>query len=481
MATSGQHASAPVGRSKHSAGKAAMTTSTRSRLSADARAIFVLGAPLLANNLSIIGMQFADTVMAGRLGARDLAALAVGVGYYHLFLLVGLGILMAVSPSVAHAFGANDTRGVTRYCRQAWWLALALAVLLVTGLFQVGRVLPALGISPEIVPTSVGYVHAMAWGMPALLGFLSLRYTSEGLGRTKPIMYFGFLGLTANVFGNWVFMYGKFGMPQLGAIGCGVATAISEWLMFLSMLTYMRRQRAYRPFDFFARIDRPDPRVLRDLARIGMPIAGSVLAEGGLFVCAALMIGGMGTTLTAGHQIALNYSSFMFMVPLAISSATTIHVGHTLGRGDRERGRLAGLLGIALCASIMALSAIGIVLFNDGIASLYTGDPAVREVAAGLLLMAAIFQLSDGVQVGAAGALRGFKDTAIPMTLCIFSYWVVGFPLAYVFGVQRGGGPLYVWIGFIAGLTVSAVLLVSRYLFVSRRSLPASAVGVGVP
>ena len=219
--------------------------------------------------------------------------------------------------------------------------------------------------------------------------------------------------------------------------------------------------------------------MLRELTRIGAPIAGSILAEGGLFVCAALMIG-MGATLTAGHQIALNYASFMFMVPLAISSATTIHVGHTLGRGDQERGRFAGLLGIGMCATVMAMSAIGIVLFNDGIAKLYTRDPAVREIAAGLLLMAAIFQLSDGVQVGAAGALRGFKDTAIPMTMCIFSYWVVGFPLAYVFGVRQGGGPLYVWIGFIA-LTVAATLLVSRHLYVSRRSLPASAVGLGVP
>jgi multidrug resistance protein, MATE family len=457
-----------------------MTTSTHSRFAADVRAICVLAAPLIGNNLSVIGMQFADTVMAGQLGARDLAALAVGVGYYHLFLLLGFGTLMAVSPSVAHAFGANDTRAVTRYCRQAWWLALALATVLVTGLMQVDHVLPALGISPDIVPTAVGYVHAMAWGMPALLAFFSLRYTSEGLGRTKPIMYFGFLGLTANIIGNWIFMYGKFGMPQLGAVGCGVATSISEWLMFLSMLTYMRRQRAYREFDFFARVDPPDWRVLRELLRVGAPIAGSILAEGGLFVCAALMIGGMGATLTAGHQIALNYASFMFMVPLAISSATTIHVGHTLGRGDQERGRSAGLLGIGMCASVMAMSAIGIVVFNDGIANLYTRDPAVREIAAGLLLMAAIFQLSDGVQVGAAGALRGFKDTAIPMTMCIFSYWVVGFPLAYVFGVRQGGGPLYVWIGFIAGLTVSAVLLVSRYLYVSRRSLPASAVGLGV-
>jgi len=146
-----------------------MTTSTPSRFAADVRAISVLAVPLVGNNLSVIGMQFADTVMAGQLGPRDLAALAVGVGFYHLFLLIGLGMMMGVSPNVAHAYGANDKHGVTSYCRQAWWVALALAALLVTGLLQVDRVLPALGIAPEILPTAIGYVHAMTWGMPALM------------------------------------------------------------------------------------------------------------------------------------------------------------------------------------------------------------------------------------------------------------------------------------------------------------------------
>ncbi|MGH8178788.1 MAG: MATE family efflux transporter, partial [Steroidobacter sp.] len=264
-------------------------------------------------------------------------------------------------------------------------------------------------------------------------------------------------------------MYGKLGMPQLGAIGCGVSTAITFWIMFIAMLLHMRGHRAYRRFELFARVDRPDARVLRELMRIGAPIAGSVLAEGGLFVTAALMMGAMGATIASGHQIALNYASFMFMVPLAISSATTIHVGHTLGRGDLPGARAAGVLGIAMCAAVMFVSAIAIVLLNDQIAALYTNDVDVRELAAALLLMAALFQLSDGVQVGAAGALRGFKDTAVPMALCVVSYWLVGFTLAYVLGVRLGGGPVHVWIGLTVGLTVSAILLVSRYVYVARR------------
>jgi multidrug resistance protein, MATE family len=445
-----------------------MSNSTRARLVADARAIASLGGPLLANNLSITGMVFADTVMAGQLGARELAGLAVGVSYYNLFMYIGFGLLMAISPSIAHAYGADDTHGATRYLRQSWWLVLALSVLLVTGLLQADWVLPAIGITPDTLPIAIGYVHAITWGVPGMLAFLALRYASEGLGRTKPIMYIGFLGLTLNVIGNYVFMYGKYGLPRLGAVGCAVATAISLWVMFLAMLLHMRMHRAYRPFAFFARIERPDLKVIRELVRIGAPIAGSVLAEGGLFVTAALMIGAMGAVTVGAHQIALNYASFMFMMPLAISSATTIHVGHTLGRGEVQAGRIAGLLGIGLCASVMAVSALCIVLFDHEIAGLYTRDPAVRELAARLLLMAALFQLSDGVQVGAAGALRGFKDTTVPMALCVFSYWVVGFSLAYMLGVRQGGGPVYVWVGLTVGLTVSAVLLVARYLYVSR-------------
>jgi MATE family multidrug resistance protein len=453
-------------------------TISRARLAADARTIAALGGPLLANNLSISGMAFADTVMAGQLGAVDLGGLAIGAGCYHLFMYIGFGLLMSVSPSIAHAYGANDSAKVTRYARQSWWLVLALALLLSVGMQQVDAFLPPIGISPEILPVAIGYVQAISWGMPAMLAFLSLRYTSEGLGRTKPIMYIGFLGLIANVIGNWIFMYGKFGAPALGAVGCGVATAISLWLMFIAMWLHVRWHRAYRPFNFFARIDRPDWKVIGELTRVGAPIAGSILAEGGLFVAAALMMGSMGAITAAGHQIALNYAAFMFMVPLAISSATTIHVGHTLGRGDVQGARNAGLLGIAMCAVVMMISAIVILFSNDQIAALYTRDPPVRELAAGLLLMAALFQFSDGVQVGAAGALRGFKDTTVPMALCVFSYWVIGFSFAYYFGVHRGGGPVQVWIALTVGLTVSAVLLVARYLLVTRARV---AVAVQLP
>lgn len=449
-----------------------MTTVTaahrfQAHIAQDVRALVRLGAPLLVNNIAISSMVFADTVMAGRLNAQALAGLAIGSAYYNIYLFIAIGALMALSPAVAHAYGARADHKVTQYFRQALWIVLALAVLLVLGLSQVEAVLQAVGIAPDVIPVAAGFVKAIRWGMPGLLAFYALRYTSEGLGITRPIMYSAVGGLVLNVLGNWIFIYGKFGLPALGAVGCGVSNALVMWFMFAVMFAYMYGHERYAPFQLFKTFATPSAPMLRELVLLGLPIVGSLLAEGGLFAAAALIMGSLGAITAGAHQIALNYAAFMFMVPLAVHSATTIHVGHALGRGDRISARRAGFVGMGLCAGIMAVSACGILVFNKHIAALYTRDLAVRELATGLLLMAALFQVSDGVQVGAMGALRGFKDTAVPMTLAIVSYWLVGFSLAYVLGVQQHRGPVFVWVGLIAGLTMSAVLLTVRYWWVS--------------
>jgi MATE family multidrug resistance protein len=436
-------------------------------IKSDARTILRLGGPLIANNLANAGMTFADTVMAGQLGGLELAGLAVGVSFYNLCFIFGLGVLMALSPCVAHAYGAKDDDSVTRFCRQSWWLVLALSIVLVGVMWQSRYVFTVFDIDDAIMPIAVGYNEVVSWGLPAFFGFFALRFTSEGLGITRPIMYIAFLGLAVNVFGNWLFIYGHWGLPRMGAIGCAVATAISMWIMLGALLAYMHWHRHFRAYRFFATWEAPNWAVLMQLTRIGLPIACSLMAEGGLFVVAALLMGSMGATIAGAHQIALNYASVMFMIPLAMHSATTIHVGHALGRGDRDAARIAGWVGIGMCGAVMFVSAIFIVLFNSQIAALYTSDLAVRELAATLLLMAAIFQVSDGLQVGAGGALRGFKDTTVPMAITLFAYWFVGFPIAYVLGVQQARGPVYVWLGLIAGLCVAAVLLSVRYKKIS--------------
>jgi MATE family multidrug resistance protein len=344
---------------------------------------------------------------------------------------------------------------------------------MIVPMLGVKAILHLIGIDPAIVPKASGFVYAICSGIPAVMAFLALRFVSEGIGWTRPIMYTALIALVANVLGCYVFMYGKLGFPALGAVGTGVSSALVMWIMFAVMLAYVRRHRIYRPYELFKRFEWPQWRTLREILGLGLPISGAVISEGALFVAAAMIMGGMGAAVVAAHQIAINYAALMFMIPLSIHSATTIHVGHALGAARFAAGRWAGFVGIALCGMFMACSALVIVFLGEHIAALYTRDEAVRTVAAGLLLMAAIFQISDGLQIGSAGALRGFKDAHVPMLLNLVAYWGIGFPLAYGLGVVKGLGPTYVWVGLIAGLTASATLLGTRFHLISSRTVRA--------
>ncbi|MBS0376784.1 MAG: MATE family efflux transporter [Proteobacteria bacterium] len=440
------------------------------RLVDHARAIARLGAPLVVGGLSVAGMWLANTVMSGHLGSEALAAVAVGSSYYAMFANFGLGAMLALAPLVAHAYGAGEEAKVGEYARQGALVAVGLAVLLSAALLAAPLAFRAIGTDPAAVPGAVAYVRALAFGLPGILGFQALRFVSDGLGRTRPMMVISVLGLAVNVLGNWLLMPGRFGLPRLGATGCGVATSFAQWLMFAAMLTHLRRHRAYRPYGLFARPFRPDAARILEILRLGFPISGAMVAESALFSTAGLMIGTLGAAIVAAHQIALNYASFTFMMPVALAGATTIHVGHTLGRGDPLAARRAGFAGIGLCALLMACSALFAAFGRDTIAGLYSRDPAVAGLAATLLVSVAVFQLSDGLQVGAMGALRGFKDTRAPLYIAIGAYWLVGFPVAFVGGLVRGGGPAAVWLGLIAGLAVSAIALNLRYAIRSRRS-----------
>lgn len=420
-------------------------------------------------------MMLVNTIVAGRLGPEPLAGVAVGGSYYQMFWLFGLGVLMSVSPIVAHAYGAGRDEEVGRRFRQAVWLALMLAVPLVGLLACVEPMLRWFGTDARAIPHAAGYVYAMCFGMPAMLVFLAHRYTSEGIGWTRPVIYTAVVGLSTNIAGNWLFTLGGLGIPSQGARGCGIATALACWAMLATMHVYQRRHTIYRKFGLFERFDRPDRVALSEILALGLPISGSVVSEGALFAIAALLMSTLGTEIVAAHQVALSYASLMFMIPLSLHSATTIHVGHQIGRGDVVAGRNAGWSGIAMCGIIMALSSLVILAARDGIAAAYTTDPNVRELAVWLLLFVAVFQIPDGLQVGAAGALRGFKDANVPMALNFTAYWGIGFPAAWWFGIHEGVGPSGIWAGLIAGLAACAVFLIWRYRRISQARMAAHA------
>ena len=436
------------------------------------RALLGLAGPLIVNNLSIAGIHFADAVMAGRLGAETLAAVAVGGSVWFFGFTICLGTLMAISPIAARHYGAGNPELIGRYTRQGIYLGVFVAIVLIVVFYQfVGAALDQVGIDPGFRDMTKGYAQAIVLGAPGIFVFLALRFTTEGIGETKPIMYASVSSLVLNVFFNWVLMYGNLGAPALGAVGCGLASAITMWLMMIGLGLYMWRSEIYAKLQIFSHIGHLRPEALKEILLLGLPIAVMITAEAGLFNAVSVLMGTRGASIAAAHQVAINFAMTTFMIPLALSSAITIRVGHALGSGNARAARFSGGFGIAACAIFMSCSATFMLLFRDVVVTIYTDDPSVTSIAINLLLAAAIFQIADGVQIGAAGALRGYKDTRFPMVINTFAYWVLAFPLAYMAAVTYKAAPVYTWGAFIVGLSVAAILLTWRYARLSQAQL----------
>ena len=453
-----------------------MTDHSRQTWQQEISALWKVGGPLIVNFLAVAGMSFADAVMAGRLGPRDLAAVAIGSSTWMLGFTVCLGLLMALSPIISRHYGAGQYELIGRYTRQGFWLGQALALLvLVLVLTTIQPAFEYVGIDPGFRDQATGYVKAIYLGLPAMTVFLVLRFTSEAIGYTRPIMFVSLFSLVCNIFLNYVLMFGKFGFPALGAVGCGLASAITMWLMAIGFLIFVYRHHRYKPLDIFCRVAPLRWDVFREVLTLGWPIMITIVAESGLFSAISILIGTLGMEVAAAHQIALNFASTMFMVPLALSAAITVRVSHELGADRPEAARYAGGFGIIFCGLFMTGSAILMLIFRDAVVHLYTSDPEVQAIAISLLFMAAVFQVADGVQIGAAGALRGYKDTRVPMVINTFSYWVLAFPCAYLAAKVFMLEPRYIWGAFVLGLTVSAILLTARYRTVTTKLLrPAS-------
>lgn len=444
------------------------------RIADESRALGRLAGPLIAHNVAMAAMMFVDTVMAGQLSAADLGAVAVGSAIFWPPFGFVMGLLMALTATVAHLYGSGATGQVGHYLRQAQWLALACALVGIALFWSAEPFLRWIGTAPELVPLTTGYLQALSLGMPAVCLYQAERFTSEGVGRTSPLLGMAAIGVACNVFGNWVFMWGNLGAPRLGATGCGLATALSWWVMYLVLRHHLRTHPYYGPFALRAPFEPPAWRELRELVLLGTPIGVMVFMESSLFTAAALILGTLGATIVAGHQIALNWAAFMFMVPLGVGMAATIRVGHALGAGDRATARFRAWTGIGAAVGFMACSALFVLVARDAIVALYTRDAEVAAVAYALLAWAAAFQVADGAQVSAASVLRGYKDTQVPALATVFAYWGVGLPLCYGLGIALGLGPQGVWMGLTASLVAAGGLLLWR---VAHRSAASGVLG----
>lgn len=447
-----------------------MASFDRLRLWRELAATVLLALPLVAGQLSGVGMTVIDTMLAGHLNAHTLGAVSVGANFWVLAYVAALGVTMALSPSVAQLKGAQRYGEIGPLFRQALWLAAIMGVLLFFAVrIVVVHFLEWIGVDPSLRQDAQAFVRAISWGAPAQCGYFALRGVSEGYGLTKPTMYFGLLGLALLAPIGWALMYGQLGFPPMGAEGCGIATALVLWLQFFALLAWLRWRPEYRRLNLFSRWEKPNWVEIGQLLRIGVPMGVAIFMEASLFAVVALILAGLGENTASAHQIALNVSAVCFMVPLGLALAITVRVGHAVGANDERGVRYAGYAGIALCLATQFVSAGAMLLLPERIAALYTSDAAVIALAAQLLILAGLFQFSDGIQVASNGALRGLKDTRLPMLITVFAYWGIGMPVGWYLAFRLGFGARGMWMGLIAGLSVAAVLLFLRFHRQARR------------
>lgn len=430
-----------------------------------------LSLPLIISQITVVAMTFVDTVMAGRLGSITLAAVAVGSSLWSTAILFVFGILMAIPPVISAMDGANERHKIAPFFRQALWLALILGVVF-TGVILVMDPLFALfNTQPEVIPEAEAYLHALAWGVLPLSFFVTFRYLADGLSVTKTTMYVSFLGLLLNIPLNYILMFGKLGLPQLGAQGCGYATAIVLFVQMVAYVIITHKHRVMGSLQVFSHFDRPNWGEIWRFFRLGFPVGMSMFAEVGFFSVITLLASSLATETVAAHQIALNFSSLLFMVPLGLSMGITIRVGNAVGRKHPVDIKHAGFYGVVMVLFTQLFSATITVLFATQIVGLYTTDAAVAGIAVSLLFYAAVFQLSDGIQVASAGALRGIKDMNFIMLSNLFSFWILGFVASWYLCFEVGMGAPGLWIGIIVGLTAAAFLNTLRFWHKTRPNI----------
>ncbi|MBR7198597.1 MATE family efflux transporter [Pseudomonas sp. 14A] len=453
----------------------AVSLNRPARIRLELKNLLALALPIIIAQLATTAMGFVDAVMAGRVGPKDLAAVALGNSIWVPVFLLMTGTLLATTPKVAQRFGAGKHSEIGPIVRQALWLALVVGLIATSMLVAAEPVLHLMKVDPELIGPCMQYLHGIASGLPAVAFYHVLRCTSDGIGRTRPAMVLGLCGLALNIPLNYIFIYGHFGVPAMGGVGCGWATAIVMWVMALGLAVYERWAPAYRSSELFSRFDLPQWAVIKRLLSIGLPIGIAVFAESSIFAVIALLIGSLGATVVAGHQIALNVSSLVFMIPYSLGMAVTVRVGQALGREEPREARFAAGVGMGTALAYACLSASLMLALREPIAAIYTADPTVIHIAAMLIVYSALFQFSDAIQVTAAGALRGYQDTRVTMILTLFAYWGIGLPVGYALGLTdwlgEPRGPSGLWQGLIVGLSCAALMLSIRLTRSARKRI----------
>ena len=435
------------------------------------RTLLRLGAPILIAQLAQMANAFVDTVMAGNASAYDLAGVGIGVSFWVPLSLFFVGLLGALQPIVSQHMGAKQTGKIHPVVWQGIYLSMVGSIVMMVLLWNAMPVVDLFNADAKTSAIVAGYLQAFVWGVPALLLLTALRGYSDGMGHTWVFMAFSLFGTACNIPLNYVLIYGKLGLPAMGGIGCGWATTGANMFALVAMLAYLVWGKQFRGYRLFKKISPPNTVLMMSILRLGIPIGITLFVEVSMFCAIALFLVPLGAQTVAAHQMVLNATSIAFMVPLSLGMAVLLRVSYLVGEQSHSQARLVAYSSIALALMIACINAPILYFGRSAIANIYTHDPAVVAIATQLFMLAAIFQIVDVIQVVAVNALRGYKDTTLPMFIIVLAFWAVCLPLGYVltytsYLVPAMGAAGY-WVALTAGLAIAAILLTWR-LFVFK-------------
>ena len=435
--------------------------------------MITLAIPLVLAHLAQCSISFVDTLMAGRLGNDAIAGIALGSTTWFLLTFVLSGVFLGLNPIVAQAHGAGENQKITGAFQQAFLMCLILVVPATVFFWYSESFFELLRQPPDVAKQSSAYLRAISWGLFPVFGYRALVATLEGLSDTRPILFTSLVCVILNVIANEILMFGRFGFPKLGLVGTGYASAFVLTSAFLILLGYVLWK--YPHLKLLSGLGRFDLAVMLDLLRVGVPIGMTIGFEIGMFSGAAFAMGWFGKDELAAHQIVMQTASITFMVPLGIAIALSVRVGQAIGRGEQERAKIAGYVGIAVAGCAMLFTAAVFLLLPGPIIAMYLDfdvpeNQNVIRWAYSFFAVAAMFQIFDGLQVSASNALRGLKDTKAAMVLTLIAYWGLGATSGLVLARSMGFGPIGLWYGLTIGLGSAALLLILRYRWYSSAS-----------
>lgn len=433
------------------------------------RQLLLILMPILITQIALYGMSFFDITMSGHASANDLAGVAIGSSIWTPVYTGIVGIVLALTPIVAQFVGANQKEKVPFQVIQGLYLALALVIaVVVCGGWLLRPILGSMSLDNEVRSIAYRYLIAISFGIIPLFLYNVFRCFIDALGQTRVTMVITLTSLPINICLNYLLIFGKFGFPRLGGVGAGYASAITYWCIALIAFFVINRMSPFKEYRIFGKWFRISFSTWRELLKIGVPIGFAIFFETSIFAAVTLLMSEFNTATIAAHQAALNFASLLYMSPMSISMALTIAVGFEVGANRYRDARQYSLLGMGIAIFMALLCVVGLLIFNEQVAALYTNDPTVLELTRHFLMYAILFQLSDAIAGPVQGALRGYKDVNVTLIMAFISYWILGLPIGYLLVKFTSIGAYGYWIGLISGLAFGAIFLSSRLFRIQR-------------